>query len=395
MTLFKRGRVWWFDFWFNGQRHQKSTKERNRNKASTIAAGYRTALANRRVGIVERPPVPLFGEAVKAFLEWSKVEHKTHPRTYQRYKVSSKALQAFTKFNGKPIDQITPALVEEYKAHRAKQSGKRTKRLIKPATVNRELACLKAMYFLALKDRHDFGNPVSDVAFLPENNEQNRVLTFGEQQKYLSACNDTLKDVARLILETGMRPEEVYSIRIENVFPDQGYLFNPVGKTKAAKRKIPLNSIALAIVKRRMGDADGVYLFPHRKDADKPMLKVSNAHTRALKKCKVRPFRLYDLRHTWATRAAEAGMDMPTLAALLGHSKLNMVMRYAHPQEQHQAEAVKRLEVFNAAKQIKEVEREKNRKSASEHVPTVFPTVPENPANFSEAKTEGKSQQIN
>ena len=88
-------------------------------------------------------------------------------------------------------------------------------------------------------------------------------------------------------------------------------------------------------------------------------------------------------------------MDMPTLAALLGHSKLNMVMRYAHPQEQHQAEAVKRLEVFNAAKQIKEVEREKNRKSASEHVPTVFPTVPENPANFSEAKTEGKSQQIN
>jgi integrase len=89
------------------------------------------------------------------------------------------------------------------------------------------------------------------------------------------------------------------------------------------------------------------------------MLKVNNAHTTALKNSKVKAFRLYDLRHTWATRAAEAGMDMPTLAALLGHSKLNMVMRYAHPQEQHQADAVKKLEVFNAAKEIAEVERKR------------------------------------
>lgn len=44
-------------------------------------------------------------------------------------------------------------------------------------------------------------------------------------------------------------------------------------------------------------------------------------------------FRLYDLRHTWATRAAEAGVDLVTLAALLGHSKIVMVMRYAHPRK--------------------------------------------------------------
>jgi hypothetical protein len=92
------------------------------------------------------------------------------------------------------------------------------------------------------------------------------------------------------------------------------------------------------------------------------MLKVNNAHTTALKKSKVTKFRLYDLRHTWATRAAEAGMDMPTLAALLGHSKLNMVMRYAHPQEKHQAQAVKNLEAFNAAKEIAEAKTKKPQK---------------------------------
>src|SRR6476659_3470299 len=116
------------------------------------------------------------------------------------------------------------------------------------------------------------------------------------------------------------------------------------------------------------------------------MLKVNNAHTTALKNSKVRTFRLYDLRHTWATRAAEAGMDMPTLAALLGHSKLNMVMRYAHPQEKHQADAVKRLEVFNAAKEIAEVEKEKKRQNAtvSESVPTISLTAVENPGNSTE-----------
>ena len=231
-------------------------------KAEGIASAYRTKLAEGRVGIIERKIAPELSVAMKAFLEWSKTEHQEHPATYQRYKISSKTLLAYLKFKGKPIDEITPATIEEYKGHRGRQSGKKTKRLIRPATINRELACLKAMYFHALKDRHDFGNPVSEVEFLPENNEQNRVITFEEQQKYLSAAGNTLKDIAGLMLETGMRPEEVYRIQVENVCLDQSYLFNPFGKTKAAKRKIPLNAAALAIVKRRLESAEGTSLVP-------------------------------------------------------------------------------------------------------------------------------------
>jgi len=78
-------------------------------------------------------------------------------------------------------------------------------------------------------------------------------------------------------------------------------------------------------------------------------------------------------------------MDVPTLTALLGHSKLNMVMRYALPQEQHQADAVKRLEAFNAAKEIAEIERQKNRSKAP--VSETVATMTENPADFSQTNS--------
>ena len=52
-----------------------------------------------------------------------------------------------------------------------------------------------------------------------------------------------------------------------------------------------------------------------------------------------------------------SGIDLVTLAAMLGHSRIQMVLRYAHPTEQHQAEAARKLEEFNAARAIAEVEQ--------------------------------------
>src|SRR5262249_24538787 len=144
----------------------------------------------------------------------------------------------------------------------------------------------------------------------------------------------------------------------------------------------------------------GEFLFPDGKNEGKAMLKVNNAHTRALKKSMVLYFRLYDLRHTWATRAVQNGMDLATVAAILGHSKLNMVQRYAHVQEDHKADAMKKLARANAAKEIAEVDprkvpTQKNTGGTPPSGVTVSATVPENPASLSDSKIEGKSQQIN
>ena len=73
---------------------------------------------------------------------------------------------------------------------------------------------------------------------------------------------------------------------------------------------------------------------------------VEQARSGAITRSKVQHFRLYDLRHTFATRFIEYGGDIVTLQNLLGHSNIQMVTRYAHPTEKHQFEAVKKMEAF-------------------------------------------------
>jgi len=368
MALYKQhdGKYWWFEFIYDGKRYRKSAKTRNRRAAEDIEAAFRTTLAKGDAGITKRKKIPGFAEAMKSFLEWSKIEHAAKHATWKRYVTSSKPL--LERFKDVALDQITAEEVEKYKiarlnqrrTARAKDGRKIAKGKIKPATVNRELACLRMVFNHVLKSDVPVINPIAKnkAKALPEDNEQMRVLTYEEQVKYLAVATPMLRDVATLMLETGMRPEEVYRIQPENVHLNAGYLFNPYGKTKAAKRRIKLTTNAKAVLTRRKEASKGAYLFPQDADANLPVPKVNNAHDRAVRDSKVARFRLYDLRHTWATRAVEAGIDLVTLAAMLGHSKIQMVLRYAHPTQEHQAKAMEKLERFVAEQQIEAAARE-------------------------------------
>jgi integrase len=154
------------------------------------------------------------------------------------------------------IDRIDKDDVERFKTRRAKEKklpqGKKSKKArksatqLRPATINRELACLKHLF-----KRNEWivaTNPVKGVKFLDEDNEQIRVFSADEEKLYLLAASQPLQDIATLMVETGMRPEEVHRIRRENVHLDRGYVFNPYGKTKAAKRKVPLSEVATAVL---------------------------------------------------------------------------------------------------------------------------------------------------
>ena len=63
-------------------------------------------------------------------------------------------------------------------------------------------------------------------------------------------------------------------------------------------------------------------------------------------------FVMYDFRHTFATRAAEAGMPVATLAAILGHPDLRSVMKYVHVRQEAQDRAMEDFESHRNAQNI-------------------------------------------
>jgi integrase len=76
---------------------------------------------------------------------------------------------------------------------------------------------------------------------------------------------------------------------------------------------------------------------------------VKKAHRAAARRAKIKGhFRLYDLRHTFATRAVAAGADLPTLSSLLGHATIQMTMRYVHPAAEQKRLTMEKFERFRA-----------------------------------------------
>ncbi len=116
-----------------------------------------------------------------------------------------------------------------------------------------------------------------------------RIISHEEQQKYLAVASPLLRDVAIVMLETGMRPEEVLTIRRENVHLIKRYLFVPDGKTRFARRNVPLTDASVEVLKRRLAKAKGLYLFPHRRDPNEPLTTVHKRHLEALTASEVRP----------------------------------------------------------------------------------------------------------
>jgi integrase len=350
MAVYRRGKIWWYNFEFQGRKIQESSGFTNKTAALRVEAKRKADLLDRRAGFTKSKLAPKFEEYVEPFLMWSEQQHR--PKTHGLHEWNCQTLKRF--FSGKYLDEITSEMVEDFKSARKHEPrlGAKDGRLVTGATVNRALTTLKLMYHQAERSGYAVKNPVVGVSMFREPVDSMRVITFEEQAAYLPKTSQPLSDIAKLMLDTGMRPEEVFRIRAENVDFKQKTIFNPFGKTKAARRIIPMTDDVLFLLKGRVEEAAGLgtpFVFTSPHNVQKPISSVKKAHKAAAERAKIKGhFRLYDLRHTFATRAVAAGMSLPTLAAILGHTSIQMTMRYVHPAAEEKRQAMEKFEKFRA-----------------------------------------------
>ncbi len=344
MALFTRANsnYWWMKFTFDGQLIQQSTQVANKRDALTVESAYRTQLALGKIGIEPKQKAPTFEKAVDDFLQWSKVEHAEAETTYNRY---FHACSALKKYFGKvKVDRIKAIDIEKFAIWRSVQKSRKTKKPVKSRTVNFDLFLLKVIFRRLAEAKILRDNPTDKIKQLAESENTFHVLTETEEKRYLLACPQPLQDVAIVILETGMRCGEVYQLRRQDVHLDKNYLQVAKGKTRSSVRRVHLSDRAREVLTYRIKKFTGENLFPQNDiDGAGSTASLFNTHSKTVRSLGY-SFRLYDCRHSFATRALESGVDLLTLSQILGHANLKMVSRYAHPSEDHKAEAIKMMD---------------------------------------------------
>jgi len=333
--------MYWYKFMFNGTLVRESTKQGNDKVARQMEAAHRTALAKGEVGIREKKTVPSFAEfADKRFEPWAK--SSTAYKTWRDfYRVGLRAIKEYKPLGGARLDEITGERVAEFAAQRQSQG-------LQVSSVNASLRELRRVLRVAA----EWGvlDKVPKIKLLPGERHRERVVALEEEGRYLATASPVLSEVAAVLLDTGLRPEECYRLVWDSITwrnGRHGTLLVTHGKTKAARRVLPMTPRVRHILETRWqasGRPGEGWVWPAATlSGHIEPSTLKKQHRKALRLSKVRPFVLYSLRHTFLTRLGASGCDVWTLARIAGHNSVAMSARYVHPSEDAVLSAMSRL----------------------------------------------------
>jgi len=313
-----------YDIWFKGKRYRKIT---NLSRANTEKAGYNRLRELEKVTLglgEEHPQKPvLFDAFAEDYIE----EHamvNNRPTSVKRDRNSLKHLKPF--FKNKYLHNITPELVEGYKAKRKGQ--------ISTTSVNREVTLLKSIMAKAREWKRISVNPIAGRAVkkFREENRMMRILTSDEARILLANADGWLRSFLIIALCTGMRRNEILTLVWEDVnsATNEIRVRAEISKSKRL-RLVPMNGE----VKR------AIQALPKRNrliffnvSTGKNIQDIKTAFRTAKKRAGIKGrLRVHDLRHTAASWMIEDGIDLVTVKEILGHASVQTTMIYCHPRK--------------------------------------------------------------
>ncbi len=285
----------------------------------------------------------LLAELIYKYLE--QVSSKKRPNSERRDRDSANAI---LNGLGKEIlvANVNTKRLAAYRDSRIKK--------VSPSTIQKEFALLSHLFNIA---RREWGlpvdNPVTDVARPKICNGRTRFLTNEEVQKLLEVAKESrnrkLYPYLLLMIHTGMRPSEAAGLKWEDVDLDARLIELRI--TKTDMRYVPLTEMTGNVL-RSMQPQDSekeTHIFLPLESLKSPQVRnlpylyFKRSFNTVRKKAGLEDIHLHDLRHTAASHLLMAGVDIRTLAEILGHKSLQMVHRYTHLLNDHKLKAVDRI----------------------------------------------------
>jgi len=329
MSLYQRGKSWYYDFQYRSERYTGCIGAVSKTVAKEIMAKKKAEAVAGRYALPSKKPSPLFEAMAEECLQYYQANRR--PRSFQRHQMAFQALRPF--FGGHRLTDISPFLIEKYKRSRKEQGRSEV-------TINRELAFLKNLFTMAMKWGKASENPVSQVRFFREDNGRTRFLTEEEETRLLACCNPYLRPLVITALHTGFRKSELLTLRWEHVdFRHHLITVEAAYAKNGETRGIPMTATLLETLQTLQDKAEpSTAVFrTHEGTAYRHIAKVFGT---ACRRAGLTDVTFHDLRHTFASRLVMAGVDLPTVQALMGHKTIAMTMRYTHLAPGHKRTAI-------------------------------------------------------
>jgi integrase len=293
-----------------------------------------------------------FEEWVDFFLESYSKPPLRAAKTHNANMRASKHLKA--AFQGYKLADLTADGIESYLRRRLRDrvrvkttAGFIERGELKPATVHQELRVLRRMLNVAVRKKLLPSNPCAGVEFpvAVKGLFRPHYLTWSEQRKLEIHAPEYLRNIVRIITETGLRVyKELMPMKKENLDLANAVVWIPDSKTPNGVAEVPLTPIAVEAFRDQLRLSPcSPYLFPSDENPSGHQKTLKTVWSATLRRAKVPYFRIYDLRSTYATRLSAGGVADEWVTQLLRQGDAKVFKKYSQMKLQMKREALIKL----------------------------------------------------
>lgn len=278
-------------------------------------------------------------------------KERVKPRTYSRYQ-SIIELHLLPELGDIVIRKLKRRMIQEFLLKKRKNGNLRNGRDLSSTSINLMLTVLSMAFEYAIDMELCENNPCLRLKRAPNDCKKVDSFTLHEQKKiesYFFDSKDRRLFGILLGLYSGMRIGELIALEWDDIDFDKGiiyinktayrnkdikgkwkvYIDKP--KTKSSERIIPLPTCIIDLLKEYRLSAKSNYVIENKKGERMSIRSYQYIFEKLTEKVGIRKLNFHAIRHTFATRAIECGMDIKTLSEIMGHKNASITLnRYAH-----------------------------------------------------------------